>query len=235
MRGARPSRCWPAQYISFLGMSLGHRRDARVRGQPPAPGRPPQEGRRGRRPVDGARGDVHVVLRARDRQAVPWEADIPAYLFAGGLAAGSSLLAAGADLTASGAAPPGRLGAIGALSFSMVALVHDLGRPERFLNMLRVVKLTSPMSVGSGSLDLRPVRGRGAPPSRDALGDRAAVRCGWRRTSTARPVCSPGCSRRRWRRTPRSCSPTPHRLVASAYRELPFFVSAAAASGASPW
>jgi hypothetical protein len=29
----------------------------------------------------------------------PWEADIPAYLFAGGLAAGSSLLAAGADLT----------------------------------------------------------------------------------------------------------------------------------------
>ena len=29
----------------------------------------------------------------------PWEADIPAYLFAGGLAAGSSLIAAGADLT----------------------------------------------------------------------------------------------------------------------------------------
>ena len=31
----------------------------------------------------------------------------------------------------------------------MAALVHDLGRPERFLNMLRVVKLTSPMSVGT--------------------------------------------------------------------------------------
>jgi formate-dependent nitrite reductase membrane component NrfD len=27
--------------------------------------------------------------------------------------------------------------------------VHDLGRPERFLNMLRVVKPTSPMSIGS--------------------------------------------------------------------------------------
>jgi hypothetical protein len=30
-----------------------------------------------------------------------------------------------------------------------VALVHDLGRPTRFLNMLRVLKPTSPMSVGS--------------------------------------------------------------------------------------
>jgi hypothetical protein len=31
----------------------------------------------------------------------------------------------------------------------MAGLVHDLGRPARFLNMLRVVKVTSPMSVGS--------------------------------------------------------------------------------------
>ncbi|MGZ8742882.1 MAG: NrfD/PsrC family molybdoenzyme membrane anchor subunit, partial [Nocardioides sp.] len=48
----------------------------------------------------------------------------------------------------------GRLGAIAALSFSMVALVHDLGKPSRFLNMLRVVKLTSPMSVGTWILSL---------------------------------------------------------------------------------
>ena len=31
-------------------------------------------------------------------KAAPWEIDIPAYMFLGGLAAGSSLLAAGADL-----------------------------------------------------------------------------------------------------------------------------------------
>jgi hypothetical protein len=31
----------------------------------------------------------------------------------------------------------------------MVALVHDLGRPARFINMLRVLKVTSPMSVGT--------------------------------------------------------------------------------------
>jgi formate-dependent nitrite reductase membrane component NrfD len=31
----------------------------------------------------------------------------------------------------------------------MAALVHDLGRPSRFFNMLRVLKPTSPMSVGT--------------------------------------------------------------------------------------
>jgi len=85
----------------------------------------------------------------------PWKAEIPAYLFAGGLAAGSSLIAAGADLTNRPTLRrSGRLGAIGALTFSMVALVHDLGRPARFLNMLRVVKLTSPMSVGTWILSV---------------------------------------------------------------------------------
>ncbi|MDX6325016.1 MAG: hypothetical protein QOK15_1370 [Nocardioidaceae bacterium] len=80
----------------------------------------------------------------------PWEADIPAYLFSGGLAAGSSLLAAGAQLTGRPALRrSGRLGALVALLFSAFALVHDLGRPMRFVNMLRTVKLTSPMSVGS--------------------------------------------------------------------------------------
>ncbi len=80
----------------------------------------------------------------------PWEADIPAYLFAGGLAAGSSLIAAGADLTGRPTLRrAGRLAAVGALGFSMAALVHDLGKPSRFLNMLRTVKLTSPMSVGT--------------------------------------------------------------------------------------
>jgi formate-dependent nitrite reductase membrane component NrfD len=83
-------------------------------------------------------------------KAAPWEAAIPTYLFMGGLAAGSSILGAGADLsdrpTLRRAA---RLGALGALSISMGALVADLGRPERFLNMLRVFKPTSPMSVGT--------------------------------------------------------------------------------------
>jgi formate-dependent nitrite reductase membrane component NrfD len=42
-----------------------------------------------------------------------------------------------------------KVAAVGAVGLSGVALVADLGRPERFLNMLRVFKPTSPMSVGS--------------------------------------------------------------------------------------
>jgi formate-dependent nitrite reductase membrane component NrfD len=80
----------------------------------------------------------------------PWKADIPAYFFLGGLAAGSSLLGAGADLTDRPALRrAGRLGGLTGISLSMAVLVHDLGRPRRFLNMQRVVKPTSPMSVGT--------------------------------------------------------------------------------------
>lgn len=80
----------------------------------------------------------------------PWEHHIAAYLFWGGLAAGSSLLAAGADLSGRDTLRrTTRLGALVALGFSMYNLVADLGRPMRFVKMLRTVKLTSPMSVGS--------------------------------------------------------------------------------------
>jgi formate-dependent nitrite reductase membrane component NrfD len=80
----------------------------------------------------------------------PWHHDIPAYLFLGGLAAGSSLLGAGADLTGRPTLRrSARIGATGAISLSLLALVHDLGRPTRFINMLRVIKPTSPMSIGT--------------------------------------------------------------------------------------
>lgn len=80
-----------------------------------------------------------------------WKAaDIAGYLFLGGLAGASSLLAAGAHAVGAPALARGaKLGAGGAVSLSLVALVHDLGRPARFLHMLRVCKPTSPMSVGS--------------------------------------------------------------------------------------
>jgi hypothetical protein len=80
-----------------------------------------------------------------------WESpDIPGYLFLGGLAGAASLLAAGADLTRRPAlARATKTAALAAGSLSLVALVHDLGRRTRFLNMLRTFKVTSPMSVGS--------------------------------------------------------------------------------------
>jgi formate-dependent nitrite reductase membrane component NrfD len=77
------------------------------------------------------------------------ERDIASYLFTGGLAGASSLLAAGADVTGRPAlARAARVTAGGAIAVSLAALIHDLGRPARFLNMLRVVKPTSPMSMG---------------------------------------------------------------------------------------
>ncbi|HEY8300324.1 MAG TPA: NrfD/PsrC family molybdoenzyme membrane anchor subunit [Jatrophihabitans sp.] len=85
----------------------------------------------------------------------PWEADIPAYLFLGGLAAGSSLLGAGADVCdRPSLRRTGRLGGLVAIALSFAALVHDLGKPARFVNMLRVAKPTSPMSVGTWILSL---------------------------------------------------------------------------------
>ncbi|WP_199509396.1 NrfD/PsrC family molybdoenzyme membrane anchor subunit [Nucisporomicrobium flavum] len=79
-----------------------------------------------------------------------WHYDIAAYLFTGGLAAGSSLLAAGGDATGRPALRrAGRITALGALTASTYFLINDLGRPERFVNMLRVAKPTSPMSMGT--------------------------------------------------------------------------------------
>ena len=124
--------------------------------RPPEPDRAAR--RRGRRRRRGRGGEEPVVPDAEfasyyGRPVVrpaPWEADIPAYLFLGGLAAGSGLLGAGAAATGRPTLRRnGRYAAMAAVAAGGAALVHDLGRPERFVNMLRTVKLTSPMSVGT--------------------------------------------------------------------------------------
>ena len=76
--------------------------------------------------------------------------DVPIYLWAGGIAGTSAVVSALAD--ASGRPVlrrGGRLAAAVGAMVGTVALIHDLGRPERFLNMLRVFKPTSPLSIGS--------------------------------------------------------------------------------------
>lgn len=80
-----------------------------------------------------------------------WESpDIPGYFFLGGLAGASAILGAGAGLTGrKNLARTTKVGALAAAGLGGVALVHDLGMPGRFYNMLRVFKPTSPMSVGS--------------------------------------------------------------------------------------
>lgn len=80
----------------------------------------------------------------------PWKWPIASYLFLGGMAGGSALLGVGAGITGNRELQRNaRLTAIGAAGVGSGFLILDLGRPERMLNMFRVFKTSSPMSVGS--------------------------------------------------------------------------------------
>jgi hypothetical protein len=79
-----------------------------------------------------------------------WKPEIPFYLFSGGLGGASAGLAwlAGARANEELARRAWAI-ALAGVAASPVLLVSDLGVPSRFFNMLRLFKVTSPMSVGS--------------------------------------------------------------------------------------
>ena len=105
----------------------------------------------------------------------PWEWPIAGYLFLGGLAGGSSMLAAGAAGTGNRElARNSRITAFGAAGVGSAFLVLDLGRPERLLHMFRVFKLSSPMSVGAWILGA--FSGMAAVPAAAELDDLTARR-----------------------------------------------------------
>ncbi|MFT3915219.1 MAG: polysulfide reductase NrfD [Anaeromyxobacteraceae bacterium] len=123
-------------------------------------------------------------------KAPVWRWEIPAYFFVGGLAGACGVLGAAARLAGG---PPARdlvrrcaLVATAGAGVSAVLLIRDLGRPERFLNMLRVFRPTSPMNMGTWVLS-----GFGAasalslaphllplPPALAAVGEGAGVAAG---------------------------------------------------------
>ncbi|HEU5012512.1 MAG TPA: NrfD/PsrC family molybdoenzyme membrane anchor subunit, partial [Roseiflexaceae bacterium] len=82
-----------------------------------------------------------------------WKWEIILYFWMGGIAVGAYVTAAIADLFGDQEddilARTGRLIALPLMVLSPILLIKDLGRPEKFYNMLRVVKLRSPMSVGT--------------------------------------------------------------------------------------
>ncbi|MCO5997843.1 NrfD/PsrC family molybdoenzyme membrane anchor subunit [Actinoallomurus rhizosphaericola] len=152
--------------------------------------------------------------------------DIAGYFFLGGLAGAGSVLAAGAQLTGRrSTARALKISSLVAITGSAAALVHDLGRPERFANMLRVLKPTSPMSVGSWLLTaygpaagaaavldvtgLFPRLGRAATAGAAALGPAVAAYTAVLAADTAVPAWHGG------------------------YRELPFVFVGSAAAAAS--
>src|SRR5256885_6677513 len=82
-----------------------------------------------------------------------WTWQVPLYFFVGGVAGISAVIAFAAHLFGNAGLQRAGLwiGFLGAL-ISAPLLIADLGRPSRFLNMLRVFKLRSPMSVGAWTL-----------------------------------------------------------------------------------
>jgi formate-dependent nitrite reductase membrane component NrfD len=79
-----------------------------------------------------------------------WTPEIPMYFYTGGLAGASAGLALLSELHGEHAAARRvwALALAGAIA-SPALLISDLGVPRRFLHMLRMFKVTSPMSVGS--------------------------------------------------------------------------------------
>lgn len=83
-----------------------------------------------------------------------WTFEIPIYFFVGGAAGAASVIAKAAEIAGADRkliSDARWIAAIGG-AISPALLISDLGMPSRFLNMLRIFKVQSPMSVGSWTL-----------------------------------------------------------------------------------
>ncbi|MDA3625627.1 polysulfide reductase NrfD [Saccharopolyspora sp. WRP15-2] len=151
--------------------------------------------------------------------------DVPLYLYLGGAAGASSTMALLADITGRrDLARAGRLTAAVGATASVGALVHDLGRPMRFLNMLRVFKPTSPLSVGSWILaPFSALASAGAASELTGLLPRSG-----RAASTAAAVLAPAMTTYTAVLLADTAVPSWH----ESYRELPFVFAGSAVSSA---
>jgi Polysulphide reductase, NrfD len=83
-----------------------------------------------------------------------WKWEVPAYFFTGGAAGAAAVIAGVGELCRADHQLVRDARWVAALcgAVSPLLLISDLGRPSRFLGMLRVFKIRSPMSVGSWTL-----------------------------------------------------------------------------------
>jgi Polysulphide reductase, NrfD len=134
-----------------------------------------------------------------------WTWEVPWYFVAGGLAGASATLGLGARLAGNHRLARSAFTVSGAgVTAGVPLLVSDLGRPERFHHMLRMFKVTSPLSVGSwilaamgpaaagaavsDRLELFPALGRAAEVVAGLLGPALATYTGTLVADTAVPV-----------------------------------------------
>ena len=82
-----------------------------------------------------------------------WTWEVPLYFWVGGVASGASFAALGCDAAGDHrSAIIARRVALGAVMPAPLLLIADLGRPARFLNMMRIFKPRSPMNMGAWCL-----------------------------------------------------------------------------------
>jgi formate-dependent nitrite reductase membrane component NrfD len=125
---------------------LYNARDTSYAAAEPAPGQIAVANRRMRSaPV----GEIHGPFI----HAPVWEWQVPLYFWVGGMASGSAFVALACDAAGDHrSAAIARKVALGLVTSAPPLLIADLGRPDRFLNMMRVFKPRSPMNMGAWCL-----------------------------------------------------------------------------------
>ena len=130
---------------------------------------------KGAKPGEGEMPPLDVVGRGMMKAPV-WTWEVPLYFWFGGIASGSAFVALACDLAGDHkGARTARLVSLAALGPCPPLLIMDLGRPARFLNMLRVFKTRSPMSMGAWALSVFGGIGAAAVGA-DVLGQEKAAR-----------------------------------------------------------
>jgi formate-dependent nitrite reductase membrane component NrfD len=106
--------------------------------------------------TDAQRKDEHYYGIPPIKKA-HWTWEIVAYFWIGGIGAGAHLASVVGQLRGwedKAFFRTSRYTVLVSMLLSPLLLISDLGRPERFYNMLRILKLRSPMSLGSWALFL---------------------------------------------------------------------------------
>ena len=120
-----------------------------------------RNGRTDGRPETSHHPETDPKRRDKNYYGIPpikpahWTWQIPIYFWLGGIGAGMHLFATVAQVLGhedKALLRASRYGVLVTMILSPILLIWDLGRPERFYNMMRILKLRSPMSTQSWSL-----------------------------------------------------------------------------------